>query len=207
MTTRETIITELKKRGQARADDLAQPLKLTPMAIRQHLYQLRDEGVVRCVSKPLGRGRPAKLWQLTEKSDVYFPDAHRELSLDILDSVKDVMGPSALDTLIEHRATKQLAHYRAITRDCNNLDDLLETLATERCREGYMAEVTPKDASTIHLLENHCPICEAAKACKGLCTQELNVFSKLLEGLAKIERTEHVLAGGRRCAYEITRQD
>jgi len=204
MTTRETILTELKKHGETRADDLAQPLKLTPMAVRQHLYQLQAEGVVTCVSKPVGRGRPAKLWKLTPKSDIYFPDAHRELSLDMLESIRAVMGEDGLNKLVAHRANKQLNRYQEIIKNSPNLNDKLDKLAAERCREGYMAEVAKAEENSFLLLENHCPICEAAKICSGLCAKELSVFSDLLENEATIERYEHLLSGGRRCAYKIT---
>jgi len=204
MTTRETILTELKKHGECRADDLALPLKLTPMAVRQHLYQMQDEGVVDCISKPAGRGRPAKLWRLTAKSDIYFPDTHRELSLDILESVRELMGDTGLTKLVEHRANKQLSHYQALTKDCSTLEETLNKLAAERCREGYMAEVVVRNDKSLLLLENHCPICEAAKVCSGLCAKELSVFSDLLAKEATVERSEHLLSGGRRCIYKVT---
>ncbi|WP_286828541.1 MULTISPECIES: helix-turn-helix transcriptional regulator [Kordiimonas] len=202
-TTREIILTELKRVGACRADDLAEKLELTPMAIRQHLYQLRDEGAVVCCAKPQGRGRPAKMWELTEKADVYFPDAHRDLSLDLIDSMKDLFGPEGLERLVDHRTLKQKSRYEASFAGKATLQDRLKALAKERANEGYMAEAVEKDG-TLFLLENHCPICEAAKACSGLCGKELSLFKELLADEAEVERTEHLLSGGKRCAYKIT---
>ena len=203
-TTRETILTELKRRGQARADELAASLDLTPMAIRQHLYQLRDEGAVVCRSTPSGRGRPAKHWELTEKADVYFQDAHRDLSLDLISSVRTLFGDEGLEKLVNHRTVAQKKRYEAAAESAAGLAGRLEALARERSRDGYMAEVTKSDDGDLMLLENHCPICEAAKACSGLCSQELSMFRAMFEGEAEIERVEHVLKGGRRCAYKVT---
>ena len=53
------------------------------------------------------------------------------------------------------------------------------------------------------LVENHCPICAAATACQGLCRDELALFQKVLGPNVEVERTEHILAGARRCAYVI----
>lgn len=203
-TTRETILTELKRRGSARADDLAKSLELTPMAIRQHLYQLQNEGAVVCCSTPSGRGRPAKHWELTEKADVYFQDTHRELSLDLISSMRDLFGEEGLDKLITHRTQKQRQRYQDATRDASTLQHKLEVIAKERSREGYMADVQKGEDGALVLVENHCPICEAAKACSGLCSQELGLFRELLADHALVERTEHALKGGRRCAYRIT---
>ncbi|WP_417449017.1 helix-turn-helix transcriptional regulator [Kordiimonas sp.] len=205
-TTRETILTELKRRGDARADELAKTLDLTPMAVRQHLYQLQDEGAVACcvTPTPSGRGRPAKHWELTEKADVYFPDAHRELSLDLIESIKAVMGDEALDKLVSHRTIKQGERYRAAFEGTgNSLRDKLDVIAKERTREGYMAEVQEADNGDLLLLENHCPVCEAAKVCSGLCSKELKLFQDLVKNEATVEREEHMLKGARRCAYRV----
>ncbi|WP_262691540.1 helix-turn-helix transcriptional regulator [Kordiimonas aestuarii] len=205
-TTRETILTELKRRGHARADDLATTLDLTPMAVRQHLYQLQDEGAVTCCATPTpsGRGRPAKHWELTEKADVYFPDAHRELSLDLIESIRSVMGDDALDKLVTHRTVKQGERYRAAFGGASaTLMGKLQAIARERSREGYMAEVQEAENGDLLLLENHCPVCEAAKVCSGLCNKELKLFQDLVKDDATVEREEHMLTGARRCAYRV----
>ncbi|HEX4510280.1 MAG TPA: MarR family transcriptional regulator, partial [Burkholderiaceae bacterium] len=43
----------------------------------------------------------------------------------------------------------------------------------------------------------------AATTCQGFCRSELAVFQRCLGPDCVVERTEHVLAGGRRCAYRI----
>lgn len=205
-TTRETILTELKRRGNARADELAETLDLTPMAVRQHLYQLQDEGaVVCCASAPAsGRGRPAKHWELTEKADVYFPDTHRELSLDLIESIREVMGDDALAQLVSHRTKRQEKRFQALLANCSgDLRCKLDIIARERTREGYMAEVQETEGGDLLLLENHCPICEAAKACSGLCRKELELFQELVGDDGTVEREEHMLKGARRCAYRV----
>lgn len=203
MSTRETIINALKLRGESRADDLAKPLGLTPMAVRQHLYQLRDEGAVTCISKAEGRGRPAKLWTLTNKSDVYFMDAHRDLSLDLIDSIKKTLGETALEAIIDHRSEKQLQQYKAILAPAVNLAERLDLLTSARSNEGYMAEAKENSDGSFVLFENHCPICEAAKACSGLCKKELEVFQDSLGEDVVVSRDEHMLSGARRCSYTI----
>jgi len=204
MTTREIILTELKRRGALRADELAKPLDLTAMAVRQHLYLLQEEGAVEAISESSGRGRPAKKWQLTKKSDVYFPDTHRELSLEIIDSVRAVLGDEALDQLIDHRSEKQRKAYEDRVSNKSGIKEKVSSLAALRTQEGYMADVVEEDDGSLLLIENHCPICEAAKSCSGLCKKELEIFQGLIPE-AKVERTEHILSGARRCAYKITK--
>jgi predicted ArsR family transcriptional regulator len=227
LSTREIILTELKRRGRLRSSELAEELKVTTMAIFQHFQQLEEEGAVSCVSIAKGRGRPVKYWELTEKSDTYFPDSHRDLSLDLIDSIRESLGEAALDTLIDHRAIKQQHIYQTAIAGGNDLKTKLKELARQRSHEGYMAEVLPAETESslvtntsktepatrkndqtsddsFILAENHCPICDAAKVCSGLCSKELDIFQSLFKEIATVERTEHKLAGARRCAYKVT---
>ena len=50
------------------------------------------------------------------------------------------------------------------------------------------------------LLENHCPVCSAARACQGLCASELELFQRVLGPGVTVVREDHILAGARRCA-------
>jgi predicted ArsR family transcriptional regulator len=54
-------------------------------------------------------------------------------------------------------------------------------------------------------MENHCPICAAATLCQSFCRSELEIFQDVLGPGARVERTDHILAGARRCAYRISR--
>ncbi len=54
------------------------------------------------------------------------------------------------------------------------------------------------------LVEHHCPICEAATACSGLCAAELDVFQAALGEGARVERVQHLLSGDERCVYRVT---
>jgi predicted ArsR family transcriptional regulator len=68
-----------------------------------------------------------------------------------------------------------------------------------------MARVEPlTDSDGFLFVENHCPICAAARACSGLCRSELEVFRGALGDGVTVERTDHILAGARRCAYRVT---
>jgi predicted ArsR family transcriptional regulator len=69
-----------------------------------------------------------------------------------------------------------------------------------------MAEAK-KAGDALLLLENHCPVCEAASACIRLCDRELELFQTVLGDGVAVTRVEHIQAGARRCAYRITPVD
>jgi predicted ArsR family transcriptional regulator len=74
-----------------------------------------------------------------------------------------------------------------------------------RTDEGYMAEVVREAPDQFLLIEHHCPICEAATSCTGICRAEWDVFSRVLGDDVSVERVEHVLTEGSRCAYRLAR--
>jgi len=198
------VLALVKRAGPISADALARRLKLTPTAVRQHLQALGEEGLVAGAEAPppTGRGRPARLWRVTEAADARFADAHAGLSAELIAQVRRVFGEAGLDKLLELRTADQAAAYLAEIGGARSLRVRLTALAAIREREGYMAEVR-EDADGLLLLEHHCPVCTAARACTGLCREELALFTQVLGPGVRVERISHILAGAGRCAYRV----
>lgn len=201
--TRTALLDLLKREGPSDASALAGRLGLTPMAIRQHLYDLRRRRLVEFREEPRPLGRPAKVWRLTAAANAFFPDAHASLAVDLVGAVRASLGARGIDLLLAERARVQADQYRRRVAARAPLQARVEALARIRTEEGYMAEVQAQPNRSLLLVENHCPICLAASACQGLCGAELAVFRRVLGPRVSVERTEHILAGARRCAYRI----
>ncbi|MFM9862732.1 MAG: helix-turn-helix transcriptional regulator [Micropepsaceae bacterium] len=201
---KRAVLDHLKRNGPSEAAAVASELGVTPMAVRQHLYALEDEGLVSFAAAPKvgARGRPSKLWQVEQRADPLFPDAHAELSVELIANIKEVFGEQGLEKLIVKRTKHQIAEYRAALATASTLKEKVKRLARLRTAAGYMAGAKT-DGDGFLLVENHCPICRAAAACTGLCRQELEVFRAALGPEAAIERTDHIIAGARRCAYKV----
>ncbi len=206
MQTRRAIVKLLKTAGPLDSRALARRLKLTPMAVRQHLYALQQEKLVTAEERPVPRGRPAKYWQLTPEAARLFPDAYAELSVALLSAVEDAFGPAGMQRLVDTRLTRQQTDYAARIRASQPLEKKLQQLARLRTAEGYMAEVRSDGHGAFLLIENHCPICAAATVCQGFCTSELDLFRSVLGPGVGIERAEHIVSGDRRCVYRVTAQ-
>jgi predicted ArsR family transcriptional regulator len=201
--TRRAILELLKWHGPQDARTLAARLEVTAMAVRQHLYSLADDRLVTSDEEPRPMGRPAKLWRLTPAADELFPNAHAELTVSLVQSMRETFGERGVDRLIAARTKSQIAAYRSQVGDGGSLRERLEALAGLRTREGYMAEVREETGGAWLLIENHCPICAAARACTNLCAGELQVFQQVLGAGVTVERIDHILAGARRCAYRV----
>lgn len=200
--TRRSILDLLKREGEQTATALGGALAVTPMAARLHLYDLEAEGLVAARSEAHGRGRPQKLWALTDDAARIFPDAHQSLAVEMIKSVETLFGAKGLEKVITKHGDLQRAAYRERLASAKSIGDKVKRLAAMRADEGYMAEAK-KEGRDWLLVENHCPICSAAKACTKLCANELQVFSDVLGKDITITREEHILTGARRCAYRV----
>lgn len=203
-SSEERLLYVLKSRGPVTARDLGRALEITTAGAQQQLVRLAGLGFVSGEDRREGRGRPRKYWQLTERGHARFPDRHSDLTLDMLRSTEAVFGAEGLERLIRHREVETLAAYRAEMAGAKNLEERVAALAQIRTREGYMADWQRTDEGAYLLVENHCPICAAAAVCQGLCRSELNIFRAVLGPDSRVERTDHILAGARRCAYRIS---
>ena len=205
--TRRGLLDLLKTEGPQTAGTLAGRLDVSAMAVRQHLYELEAEGMVESVSEPRGVGRPAKRWRLTGAADRFFPDGHAELTTGLIHAMRAAFGEDGIDMMLEVRSREQAAAYRAAMDGNAELGRRLERLAELRTEEGYMAAIRRGADGSWLLIENHCPICAAAAQCSGLCRAELGVFRAVLGDDVFVERTDHILAGARRCAYRVVPRD
>jgi predicted ArsR family transcriptional regulator len=151
-----------------------------------------------------GPGRPKRLWTLTAAGHARFPDRHGELAVQLIRQAATVLGPEALERLIAAREAEVLAGYERALAGLATLGCRVRRLAALRAEEGYMARAEKAGTAWL-LIEDHCPICAAARSCQGFCRSELEVFARCLGEGVRVERVEHVLAGGRRCAYRISR--
>src|ERR1044071_1838919 len=201
--TRRAITKLLKTEGPIDSAQLGERLGLTAMAVRQHLYALQREGLVTAEERPVPIGRPAKFWRLTPEADHLFPEAYAELSVALIDSVKDAFGDEGLERVLTSRCARQRNDYGKRIKPGDSLEKKLAALAKVRTEEGYMAEIRKEAKGTYLLIENHCPICTAANACQGFCSTELDLFRSVLGPGVSVERAEHIIKGDHRCVYRI----
>lgn len=201
-STTDRILTLIKMRQDVTAAHLAAELDMTREGARQHLLKLEDKGLVRSFSKSEGVGRPAMYYGLTEKGLSRFPDAHAQVTVELLRSVKSLLGENALDLLISDREQQTYQRYQRTLQEASTLEERLEKLVRLRSEEGYMAEWKQENGD-YYLIENHCPICAAATECQGFCRAELKNFRQLIGNEYTVERVQHIIADDQRCVYKI----
>ena len=193
----------LKAAGPQTAEALGRRLGMTAVGARQHLARLQEEKLVEAAERSEGVGRPKRTWSLTDAGHARFPDNHAGLTLELITAIRKTGGEAMLDTVIGAREHASLQTYRRALAGARSLKEQVKRLAKIRSEEGYMATSAAGPDGGLLLIENHCPICVAAKSCQGFCRSELALFQAALGSDVTVERAEHILSGARRCVYRI----
>lgn len=201
-STVDRILIFVKMKFEVTAAMLAAEFDMTREGARQHLLKLENSRLVKSYPKSKGVGRPATYYSLTDKGLSRFPDSHAQITVELLRSVKNLLGENALDLLISDREQQTYQRYEKNLREATTLENRLEKLTQLRSEEGYMAEWKKKNGE-YYLIENHCPICAAATECQGFCRAELKTFKQLIGEEYKVERVQHIISDGQRCVYKI----
>ena len=205
-SAQDQILNLLKSRGPQGAGAVATQLGITVQGARKHLNGLSESGLLEHFDLGGTVGRPRRQWRLTEKAEARFPDSHSFLTLELIEAVRDLQGEEGLDRLILQREDAIRQRYARQLQGESGLQRKVARLAKLRSDEGYMAEWQALPGGALLFIENHCPICAAARACQGFCRSELDIFRQVLGPSVTIERVDHIVAGARRCAYNIEKR-
>nr|WP_086937779.1 metalloregulator ArsR/SmtB family transcription factor [Thaumasiovibrio occultus] len=203
MKTIDRIVEYVKRDGSATAKQLADLLEITTMGARLHLQALEEEGILQAFDVKAKVGRPSRHWALTQKGHQQFADRHADLAVQLLDAMEATVSREQLQAIIDVRHQANLKRYQNALLGCDSLEQKLQAITTLREQEGYMATLQADNDSYL-LLEHHCPICRAAERQPLLCQSEIQLFKTLLGDDYLVERTAHIIAGERRCAYRIS---
>lgn len=206
-STAERILFLLKTRGPLRTTELASLLELTFEATRQQIQKLQASDLIVGISAPSsGAGRPSLKWALTDTAQNKFPDSHSVLTLHLIESIEGVFGSDGIEKIIASMETSNRQEYVQACSQASSLEEKVAILVRLRELAGYMAHMEPAGEGWL-LIENHCPICAAARKCQGFCRSELQIFRAAMGDDTLVERCEHLISGDRRCVYNIQPRD
>ncbi len=198
--TKRNILIALKERAELTADELANDLDISAVAVRRHLADLERDELVEHDQLKRAMGRPSFVFHLTESGHQLFPRHYERLVNQILETVDDLYGSEAIDHIFKHSRQRQLEDYAPqVTGD--TLEERIEQLTDLRAADGYMASWERLDQNTYILHQYNCPILSVAKWCRAACDQEIAMLASLLG--AKVSRDRHQAGGDVTCSYRI----
>jgi len=198
--TRRRILTLLKEKGKLTADELAGLLSISSVAVRRHLTKLEKDDLVIYEEVQRGMGRPSYVYQLGEAAASFFPRGYEALAITILETIQDLYGVDALDTVFKMRSNHLINNYRAGVTG-QTLPERIEQLTQLREADGYMSTWEQREDGVFLFEEKNCPIINVAAGCESACQQDIEMLSDLLD--ADVKRKSHLRNGDNACSYEV----
>lgn len=189
-STRNRVARSILDHGPSTVADLAGRLGLTQAAVRRHLDALVSDDVVAAHDQRVygarTRGRPAKVFALTNCGRDAFDQSYDELAAEALRWIAraaggGAAGEAAVAAFARDRIESLAETYRAAV-EAAPPDKRTEALAKALTADGYAATArnAPGRQRGEQLCQHHCPVVHVAEQFPQLCEAETEIFSRLL---------------------------
>ncbi len=202
-STRNRVSRSILQHGPSTAGDLAERLGLTPAAVRRHLTVLLESGQMSSREQRVygrrGRGRPAKVFELTDAGRATFFQAYDQLAVTAIRQVELLGGESAIDDFARVVSEPILERFEALRPE---YDTPAEALVEALTAGGFVASLKPV-ASGVQLCQYHCPVAHVAAEFPQLCEAETQAFAQLLG--SHVQRLATIAHGDGVCTTHLPR--
>jgi predicted ArsR family transcriptional regulator len=178
--TRDAIARSILENGPSTASTLSKRLALTPAGIRRHLDLLVADGILEArdprVGSTRGRGRPSKVFLMTDEGRSQFEHTYDDLAVAALKFMAAQSGDHLVTAFAESRAEDIERKATPFLAKRTKKVDALASFLTE---QGYAASVEKRGTGE-EICQHHCPIAHVAAQYPQLCEAETQAFSRLL---------------------------
>ena len=187
-STRHRVARSILVEGPSTAAALGERLDLTPAAVRRHLDQLVEDGAVEAreprAQAHRGRGRPAKVFALTERGREGFDQQYDDLAVQALRFLHETGGDEAVKAFAHQRVAFIEDRFGEVATARPELSPV-QVLASVLTDEGYAAAVRALpmmngQRAGEQLCQQHCPVSHVAHEFPQLCEAETEVIGKVL---------------------------
>ena len=180
--TREGVARSILENGPSTAADLSERLGITPAGIRRHLDALIEDGTLEArephAALSRGRGRPSKVFVMTDTGRQKFEHSYDDLAISALRFMSS-KNPNFIKEFAENRAEDLEKKIEKKFSKAKDAKDRVKALADFLSTEGYSSTIHKVGAGH-EMCQHHCPIAHVAAEFPDLCEAETAIFSKTL---------------------------
>jgi predicted ArsR family transcriptional regulator len=228
-STRNRVARLILEHGPISASALGQRLGLTPAAVRRHLDALlADEMIEARRARPQarrGRGRPAKMFAITDAGRSAFVHAYDDLATSALRFLGEIAGEEAIAEFARRQIADLERRYRPEVGAAAP-GQRVRALAEALSADGYAASASaaPRGGSPVgarevgtresgadpahrttggeQLCQHHCPVAHVAAEFPQLCEAETEAFGRLLG--TPVQRLATIAHGDGICTTHVS---
>jgi predicted ArsR family transcriptional regulator len=219
--TRGQVARLILELGPATAATLSGRLGLTPAAIRRHLENLIADDMIEMRTARSygnrGRGRPAKVFVVTDAGRSAFEHTYDDLATSALRFIEQTVGPEAVAEFARRQVSELERRYATLLTQAEQagaegsggLAARVQALAEALSADGYAAAAGPAPAiggaNGEQICQHHCPVAHVAAEFPQLCEAETEAFGRLLN--APVQRLATIAHGDGICTTHVTCTD
>ncbi|HVB27135.1 MAG TPA: transcriptional regulator [Mycobacteriales bacterium] len=201
--TRDRVARLLYELGPSTAARLGERLGLTPAAIRRHLDGMLLEGTITGGPErsygPRGRGRPARVFALTDLGHEGMPTTYDDLASAALRFVAERAGVAAVTEFAQARGHELEERYRPGVQAARP-QARPYALAEAMSADGYAATVHEAGVG-VQVCQHHCPVQHVAAQFPQICDAETEAIGRLLG--THVQRLATIAHGDGVCTTHI----
>jgi predicted ArsR family transcriptional regulator len=197
-TQRLEIINSLKRTKGMSVNELVDKMGMSYMGIKQHCLTLQRDGYLDTWRRPQKMGRPEMVYRLTRRSHDLFAADSNTLTIELLNSAKEIYGANAPEKLLYNVFEKRTAALVVRVKG-DNVVERAKWLAKVRDNEGYMAQYLSSEKDGPQILECHSPILNLSEKYPIISRLEQDLFEAVLA--TKVRREETHASGLYECAF------
>ena len=231
-STRGQVARLILELGPCTAATLGGRLGLTPAAIRRHLDNLIADGMIETRTARTygnrGRGRPAKVFVVTDAGRSAFEHAYDDLATSALRFLERTYGPQAVAEFARQQVAETERRYLPVVAQASDLTARVHALADALSGDGYAAAAGPAPAigpgttrkpraragnkgtavsaepidNGAQICQHHCPVAHVAAEFPQLCEAETEAFGRLLG--TPVRRLATIAHGDGICTTHVT---
>jgi predicted ArsR family transcriptional regulator len=228
--TRGQVARLILELGPCTAATIGGRLGLTPAAIRRHLDNLIADGMIETRTARAygnrGRGRPAKVFVITDAGRSAFEHTYDDLARSALRFLEQSYGPQAVAEFARAQVAETERRYLPVVAQAGDLSTRVQALAEALSADGYAAAAGPAPAVNTaigaaqagahagiargtdfvsngeQICQHHCPVAHVATEFPQLCEAETEAFGRLLG--TPVRRLATIAHGDGICTTHVT---
>jgi predicted ArsR family transcriptional regulator len=198
-TPKDEILRLLRGKGPLTAAEVARETGTVVSAARQHLGNLRSNGLVDSEVVRQGVGRPSHRFRLTADADDEFPKDYRALATALISELAERGDEDIMLSIFGDREAELIEFIRPQVEGLP-FDEKLVRIAELMSERGYMTDVRAVDGG-YELAAHNCPISAVTQHTNAPCRLEAQLIEDLLG--VSVTRTTSMTQGQSACVYRI----
>ena len=203
--TRNRVLRTLLLNQKRTINELAEAVEINPISVRHHVNKLEAEGLIQSEEERHGVGRPHLVYSLTPKGMEQFPQRYLQLTLRLLQQLKENLSPQMINELFQELAEGIAGDMtKGIDLEDLNLKQRLKLLQEVLTEEGFMVNII-EDAGNYYLVEASCPYHHVGEDYPEICVMDKELITHFVS--TPPQRVECILDGDKQCKYLIKGPD